>query len=81
MMCKAYGLIFCEEMEEKYGTAYIHSSHPIGLFFTEKWLHETARLFGVESQADRLIESEKLEIQEDLLEIKKLLDPPKKVDI
>jgi len=36
MMCKAYGLVLCEEMTKKYGTIFIDASHPIGSYFTEK---------------------------------------------
>lgn len=73
MMCKAYGVALCEEMKEKYGTVYINASHPIGSYFTEKWLRETATLFGVESEADKLIESEKVKIRRELFEIRKAL--------
>jgi len=71
MMCKAYGLALCEEMKKKYGTAYVNASHPIGSYFTEKWIRETAALFGVESEAEALIASEQVQIRNELFEIRK----------
>lgn len=73
MMCKTYGLAFCEEMEKKYGTPYIRATHPMGSYYTEIWLREIAKVFNIENECDLVIQKEKENINDRIISIKQQL--------
>ena len=74
MMCKTYGLAFCEEMQKKYGTPYIRTTHPMGSYYSELWLREIAKIFHVENKCESIIQEEKESIGEKLSIIKQQLN-------
>jgi nitrogenase molybdenum-iron protein alpha chain len=73
MMCLTYGWNFCKCMKERFGTEYSEESHPIGSYYTEKWLMGAARIFDKEKEAKALIEKEQREIKNDLKYIRENL--------
>jgi nitrogenase molybdenum-iron protein alpha/beta subunit len=74
MMCLTYGWNFCQKMKEVFGTEYSNESHPIGTYFTNKWIMGVAQIFGKEKEAQELIEKELQEIDSDLKFLKEQLN-------
>lgn len=73
MMCLTYGWNFCRSMKAKFGTEYSAESHPIGMYFTEKWLRSIAAIFRKEEEVELLIQKEISEIQPELEELQEKL--------
>lgn len=57
-ICATHDDYFSEHMKTKYGVPFILRTIPIGITNTGKWLMDIARVFGIEEQAQRLIDSE-----------------------
>jgi nitrogenase molybdenum-iron protein alpha chain len=55
-------------LKEKYGVPYIIGTMPIGIESTGLWIRDVAAFFGLEGQAERLIEQEERELKEALKE-------------
>lgn len=66
MMCMTFGWNFARKMQARFGTQAIHESHPLSIHFTTKWLKAVAKVYGLEKEADVLIESEVAAISEEL---------------
>lgn len=66
MMCLTYGWNFCKQMNERFGTEYSLESHPIGSFYTKKWIRAIAEIFHKKDEAEELICFEEEAIKERL---------------
>ncbi len=74
MMCLTYGWNFCRSMNKRFGTEYSMESHPIGSYFTKKWIRAIAKIFNKENEAEAIIQKEMDEIEENIAELRKELD-------
>lgn len=60
--CPTHDDYFLEFLKERYGIPYIIKHMPIGIENTDLWLREIARFFHLEKEAERLIETERKEL-------------------
>lgn len=73
MMCKTYGIQFCEDMKTKFGIDYICITQQMGIYQTEKFLREIGDFFNIKEKVETIIKAEKLAITDELLRIKNIL--------
>ena len=74
MMCKTYGIQFCEDMKSRFGIDYICMSQQMGIHQTEKFLREIGEYFNIKEKIENVIKLEKNLISDDLLKIRKTLE-------
>lgn len=60
--CPTHDDYFVKHLEEKYHIPYILKHMPIGIGNTNSWLREAAAFFGLQAQAETLIEQETAEL-------------------
>jgi len=66
--CPTHDDYFAKFLEEKFGIPYILKHMPIGIENTSLWLRDVAAFFGMEKQAEKLIQEEVRELREALQE-------------
>ncbi|HCF51334.1 MAG TPA: nitrogenase [Syntrophomonas sp.] len=72
-ICATHDDYFVEHMKSKYGVPFILRTIPIGIANTNKWLLDIARFFGMEEQAQKLIDSEVRELNQALAPYRQFL--------
>ncbi len=60
--CPTHDDYILAHLEEKYGIPYVLRHMPIGIANTSNWLREVAAFFGLQAQAERIIEREEAEL-------------------
>ncbi|HWP96091.1 MAG TPA: nitrogenase component 1 [Syntrophomonadaceae bacterium] len=70
--CPTHDDYFVKFLEEKFGVPYILKHMPIGIENTNQWIRDIAAFFGLEKQAESLIENEVRELNQALEEFKPL---------
>lgn len=64
--CGTHDNYFLKHMEEIYGIPYIIDTMPVGKRNTARWIRKIAAFFGLESEAEKLIEAEEKQLDEAL---------------
>ncbi len=57
-LCHVHDIYFVEFLKEKYGMPYVTPSIPIGISSTNSFIRDIAAFFGLEKEAEELIEEE-----------------------
>lgn len=69
-LCNLMSNLFLINMEKKYGIPFVEPPMPVGIEFTNWWLRDTAKLFGKEKQAEKVISEEEARVAPKLKELK-----------
>ncbi len=65
-LCPTHDDYFLEFLKERFGTPYILNTMPIGIRNTREWLLDIARVFGLETEAERIAAVEEAELNRSL---------------
>ncbi|GBG57133.1 nitrogenase protein alpha chain [Sporomusaceae bacterium FL31] len=71
-ICATHDDYFVEHLKEKYNIPFILRTIPIGVKYTNRWITDIAKFFGIEEAAERFIEEEVKQLEEALEPYRKL---------
>ena len=77
-ICATHDDYFVEHLKEKYNIPFILRTIPIGVKYTNRWVMDIARFFGIEEEAQRFIDQE-VKLLEEALEPYRAIFKGKKV--
>jgi nitrogenase molybdenum-iron protein alpha chain len=72
-ICGTHDDYFVGHLEEKYNIPFVVDTIPIGRKNTDRWIRKIAEHFGLQNEAERLIEAENRELNEALEPFRKIL--------
>lgn len=57
-VCPAWGMEMAKDMKERFGVPHGHRFNPLGITETRHWLMEVTEFFGLEREAEKVLEEE-----------------------
>ncbi|SHH98358.1 nitrogenase molybdenum-iron protein alpha chain [Sporobacter termitidis DSM 10068] len=73
-ICATHDDYLLGHLKERFGIPYIIDTLPIGIRSTNQWVREIAKFFGLEEEAERVIELENTQLQEALKPFRAVLE-------
>lgn len=72
-ICPTHDDYFAEHLKEKYNIPFILRTIPIGIKYTNEWLRDIARFFGLEDEVEKIISDETRQLEEALVPFRRIL--------
>ena len=71
-ICATHDDYFVEHLKAKYNIPFILRTIPIGVKYTNRWILDIAKVFGVEEEAQRYIDSEVKQLEDALVPLREI---------